>query len=315
LELVLLLLGLIGLWLGTDLALDGALDVSRRMGVSTGFVGLTLLAVGTGLPELVVGLDGGLQRLQGIDASGVVVGNAVGSAIAQGALVLGIAGLISFLSLAPRMIRRDGVTLLLATLLLGLLGFDGEITRTQGGALLVAYAVYFTALLQAEKGRRTLPTESERTDAPEVWRTVIGVVGGLGLVVFSAELVVSEAITLSTQWGVSQTLVGIFLVGVGTSLPELVLSVRAALRGEANISVGNIIGSNTFDLLVPVGASAVIFPLAVDPMAVRFDLPAMALITIATIFFFIRKKGLLRGEALALLSMYGLFVVLRLWFA
>ena len=107
-EFLLVILGLLGLWFGTDLALDGAMDVSKRFGVSEGFVGLTLLAIGTGLPELVVGLNGGLQQLQGIDASGVVIGNAVGSAIAQGGMVLGIAGLLSYLSLAPRMIRRDG---------------------------------------------------------------------------------------------------------------------------------------------------------------------------------------------------------------
>jgi cation:H+ antiporter len=311
LELPLLLLGLLGLWFGTDLALDGALDVSKRLGVSEGFVGLTLLAIGTGLPELVVGLDAGLQQLQGVDASGVVMGNAVGSAIAQGGLVLGVAGLLSYLSLAPRMIRRDTTTLLLAALLLGLLALDGDITRAQGGVLLGAYLVYLAVLVRTEKN--TEPATADPSPSPDFWRTTIEVIGGLGLVVFSAELVVSGAITLAADWGVSQTLVGIFLVGVGTSLPELALSVRAALRGQGSISVGNVIGSNIFDLLVPVGASAMIFPLTVEPNAVRFDLPALAVLTLATILFFRWRSGLQRGEAIALLLMYGTYVALRVW--
>jgi cation:H+ antiporter len=311
LELPLLLLGLLGLWFGTDLALDGALDVSKRLGVSEGFVGLTLLAIGTGLPELVVGLDAGLQQLQGVDASGVVMGNAVGSAIAQGGLVLGVAGLLSYLSLAPRMIRRDTTTLLLAALLLGLLALDGDITRVQGGVLLGAYLVYLAVLVRTEKA--TEVSTADPSPSPDFWRTTIEVIGGLGLVVFSAELVVSGAITLAADWGVSQTLVGIFLVGVGTSLPELALSVRAALRGQGSISVGNVIGSNIFDLLVPVGASAMIFPLTVEPNAVRFDLPALAVLTLATILFFRWRSGLQRGEAIALLLMYGTYVALRVW--
>ena len=120
-DLFVLVLGLGGLWFGTDLALDGALSLSKRMGVSEGFVGLTVLAIGTGLPELVVGLDGGIQQLKGIEASGVVVGNAVGSAISQGALVLGVAGVIAYLRLSRRIIRRDAVTLLFAAGLLLLL--------------------------------------------------------------------------------------------------------------------------------------------------------------------------------------------------
>jgi len=317
LDLLILILGLLGLWFGTDLALDGALDVSKRLGVSKSFVGLTILAIGTGLPELVVGLDGGIQQLKGIDASGVVVGNAVGSAIAQGALVLGVAGMLAYLRLAPRMIRRDATVLMFATIMLALVGFDGGITRTEGGVLLVMYALYFVVLIQSERRLAKDPDDQldeEHGTPPTLWRSIISVIGGIGLVVFSAEVVVTSAIDLATVWGVSQSVVGIFIVGAGTSLPELALSVRAAFRGQASISVGNVIGSNTFDLLVPVGASALIHPLLVDERTITIDLPVLAIVTMATVFFFIRKKGMQRGEALTLLLLYTAYLVIRLFF-
>jgi len=176
--------------------------------------------------------------------------------------------------------------------------------------LFLAYAAYFVVLLRSEE----VPLASIDGDAlQKVWRTVLGVGGGLGLVVFSAQLVVTQAVLLASNWEVSQTLIGIFLVGIGTSLPELALSVRAALRGQASLSVGNVIGSNTFDLLVPVGASALIHPLAVEQNAVRFDLPAMAVITICTMVFFLSRKGLPKWAAATLLVLYGTYLGLRVW--
>jgi len=309
LSLVLLILGLVALWQGTDFALDGALRISARYGVSRGFVGLTVLAIGTGLPELVVGVVGGMEQLSGIDASGVVVGNVAGSVIAQGALVLGISGLFAYLHLAPRMIRRDGVILLLAIGLFALVGIDGTITRAEGAVLIVGYAIYLVALLQAERNGKYKP-EAVKGRAIVDFLTV-----GLGLatVVVAAHVVVLNAISIAQDWNVSQTVIGIFLVGAGTSLPELALSVRAAAKGQSSISVGNVIGSNTFDLMVPVGASSVLYPLTVTRDVLFIDVPVMLIITAAALFFFIRTKGLQRKEAIALLGMYGSYMILRLF--
>jgi cation:H+ antiporter len=303
LSLVLLILGLVALWQGTDFALDGALRISSRYGVSRGFVGLTVLAIGTGLPELVVGVVGGMEQLSGIDASGVVVGNVAGSVIAQGALVLGISGLFAYLHLAPRMIRRDGVILLLAIGLFALVGIDGTITRAEGAVLIVGYAIYLVALLQAERNGKFKP-EAVKGRAIVDFLTV-----GLGL----ATVVVLNAISIAQDWNVSQTVIGIFLVGAGTSLPELALSVRAAAKGQSSISVGNVIGSNTFDLMVPVGASSVLFPLTVTRDVLIIDVPVMLIVTAAALFFFIRTKGLQKKEAIALLVMYGAYVILRVF--
>ena len=308
-NLVLLILGLVALWQGTDFALEGALRISSRFGVSRGFVGLTVLAIGTGLPELVVGVVGGMEQLAGVEASGVVVGNMTGSVVTQGALVLGVSGLLSYLRLAPRMIRRDGIILLLAIGLFALVGSDGRIVRSEGAVLIVGYAIYLVALFQAERSGKDAPKPTEGRAIVDLLTVTLG----LATVVVAAHVVVVNAISIADDWNVSQAVVGIFLVGAGTSLPELALSVRAAAKGQSSMSVGNVIGSNTFDLMVPVGASSAIFPLTVSRDVMIIDIPVMAVVTVTALVFFIRKKGLQKGEALTLLVMYGAYLILRVF--
>jgi cation:H+ antiporter len=309
LNLVLVILGLVALWQGTDFALEGALRISSRFGVSRGFVGLTVLAIGTGLPELVVGVVGGMEQLAGVEASGVVVGNMTGSVVTQGAVVLGVSGLLSHLRLAPRMIRRDGIILLLAIGLFALVGSDGRIVRSEGAVLIVGYAIYLVALFQAERSGKDAPKPTEGRAIVDLLTVTLG----LATVVVAAHVVIVNAISIADDWNVSQTVVGIFLVGAGTSLPELALSVRAAAKGQSSMSVGNVIGSNTFDLMVPVGASSAIFPLTVSRDVMIIDIPVMAIVTVTALVFFIRKKGLQKGEALTLLVMYGAYLILRVF--
>ncbi len=306
-DVVLLLLGLLGLWGGTLLTVNGAVELSERHGLSQGFIGLTILAIGTDLPELLVSLSGSVQQLRGVDASGVIVGNAVGSAIAQGTLVLGVAGMIGYLSVAPRMVKRDGLTLLLAIVLMGALAFDGRVGRVEGVALVAAYLIYLAALVQAEsRGAGEGRAARKGRMSPPLLILV-----GLLTVTLSAHIVVTEAVQLADVWGISQTVLGALIVGAGTSLPELALSVGAARRGHASLSVGNVIGSNIFDLLMPVGVGAAIVPLSVAPATLWIDLPAVALATVALLVFLTRRRGLQKREALALLLLYAGYATLR----
>jgi cation:H+ antiporter len=308
LDVILLLLGLVGLWGGTLLTVRGAVDLSERRGLSKGFIGLTILAMGTDLPELLVSVSGSVQQLQGIEASGVIVGNAVGSAIAQGTLVLGVAGLIGYLSVAPRMVRRDGLTLLLAIALTGALAWDGRVGRFEGTALVLAYLIYLAALVQAESpgGDGSEPHRKGR------FSPLFLIAVGLVTVILSAHVVVTEAVELADAWGVSQTVLGALIIGAGTSLPELALSVGAAKQGHASLSVGNVIGSNIFDLLIPVGLAAVIYPLTIAQGSLSLDLPALALATLALLFFLLRRRGIQKPEALALVVLYVGYAGLRL---
>ena len=309
-DLVFLVLALLALWQGTDFALEGALRISERFGVSQGFVGLTVLAIGTGLPELVVGVVGGVEQLNGIEASGVVVGNVTGSVVAQGALVLGLSGLYTHLRLAPRMIRRDGIILLLAIGLFTLVSIDNRILRVEGALLILAYAIYLVALVQAERRGKNTPKKPSKRRAIVDFATVAL---GLVTVVVAANVVVIQAISIAEAWNVSQTVIGIFIVGAGTSLPELAVSVRAAWKGQTSISVGNVIGSNTFDLMVPLGASSMLFPLTVSRDTLVIDVPVMVVVTVATLIFFLWRKGLQKGEAASLLLMYVGYLLVRVF--
>lgn len=308
LDTILLIFGLLGLWGGTLLTVRGAVALSERHGLSQAFVGLTVLAIGTDLPELLVSVSGSIQQLRGIEASGVIVGNATGSAIAQGTLVLGVAGLTGYLSVAKRMVRRDGATLLLAIGLTAVLALDGHVTRIEGAALLIAYLIYLVALVQGEHQSG----DGEARVQGGALSPLFFIAVGLVTVVLSAHVVVTEGVALAESWGISQTVLGVLIIGAGTSLPELALSVGAAKQGHASMSVGNVIGSNIFDLLVPVGLAAVIHPLTVASSTLFFDLPALTLATVALLIFLTRRRGLQRPEALALLLLYIGYASLRL---
>jgi cation:H+ antiporter len=305
---ILLIVGLYCLWQGTLFTVRGAVLLSERFGLSQGFVGLAVLAVGTDLPELVVALSASAQQLQGIEASGVIVGSAFGSTIAQGTVVLGVAGLFGYLPVAPRMIRRDGVALILAIGVAALMVFDGVVTRGEGAVMMLAYALYFVALIQAERKGKKL----EREAAPEGRLSAAASIAvGLTVVTVGAHLVVSNAVGLASAFGVSQTLLGVLVVGVGTSLPELALSIRAALERRASLSVGNVIGSNIFDLLIPVGVAAMLSPLSVERSTIVIDFPTLAIATPLLLFFLIRRRGLQRGEAMILIALYLTYVGIR----
>ncbi len=306
--LALLILGLAGLWAGTELALRATVELAKRLDVSERFLGLTVLAVGTDLPELVVTVDGGIQQLRGIDTSGVVIGNAIGSAITQGSLVLGVAGLLGYLHIGGKVIRRDFFVLVMIAGILVLLGVDGELSRWDCGVLVLLYAVYWGVQARGEK----LDTKIRGRRDTKWLRLMLPIVVGVVIVIFSAELVVGNAVEVATAWGMNQAVIGVILIGAGTSLPELALSLGAAAKGKASLSIGNIVGSNIFDLLIPIGASGLIHPIAVGIGTLAIDLPFLVLATVVAAVFFVWRKGLQRVEAGALVALYVAFAVVRI---
>ena len=303
-----ILVGLVGLWAGSEWALRGTIDVAERRGLSQGFLGVVVLAVGTDMPEVLVAVTAAVHQLQGQEASGVVLGNAVGSALTQGSLVLGLAGLFGHLHMSRHTLRRDGAVLLLTILGLVLLAADGELTRLEGGVLLVVYGIYAWTLRQAERRRAEGPREP--------WSRLVGsmVRIGIGLLVvlISSEAIVTHALELTARRGWDQTVIGLFLVGAGTSLPELALSLGAVVKGRAGLAVGNVIGSNLFDLLVPIGLSAALHPLVAERGTRFVDLPVLGVLTLLGLLFFARDRGIQRWEAWTLIGGYLVYAAFRL---
>lgn len=306
-ELLFLVLSILALWLGTEILIKGALNIAKNYNFSHVFIGLTVLAVGTDLPEVVLSINASLKSRIGIDASGVIIGNVLGSAISQISLVLGISGLAGYLTLTKKQLKGEGVIMIISLLLTFLVAYDGEITRIEGYILIIAYLVYYISMLRLEK-----VTQKIRANDKKNWVNVLYLVFGAGLVILSADLVIKFTLALAYEWGADPVFVSILIIGLGTSLPELAISLNAVLKGSAGLSIGNLIGSNIFDLLMPVGIGAAIHPLMVDNLQLWPDFFALVLLSVMVLIFFIRRKGLQRKEALVLIAFYGIYVMFKL---
>ena len=303
-----LLLGLAGLWFGTELTIKGAVTVAEKLGISEFIVGVAILSIGSDLPELAIAIDGALLNLESGDASDVIVGTSIGSSLGQIGFVLGVAALFSYLTLPKATIFRHGSILLGSVVLLGVFGIDGVVTRTEGVALLTVYLIYFAALFGDRKKQVMEEQEGGAIPGLRAWAYLLA---GLFVVVVSAELTVDGAIAVAASLNVSEAFIALIIIGMGTSLPELSISVGAAIKDRARMSVGNLIGSNIFDTLVPVGAAAVISTLRFDTSLLRFEVPYLFFLTLAVLVFFVRKRGIQKSEAIVILALYGGFVLVN----
>ena len=308
-DFLLLLIGLAGLWFGTEITIRGAVSVAKRFGVSEFIVGVAILSIGSDLPELAIAIDGAIKNLNEGGASGVVVGSAIGSSLGQIGFVLGVVALMSLLTLPKGTVYRHGSILLGSLILLALVGYDGQVTRNEGFALLLLYGVYFVALLTEVNGGNGADDKTRLA----TFRSVVYLLVGLAVVVGSADLTVSSALNVAESLDISDTFVAIVIIGLGTSLPELTISIGAVLKGRHRMSVGNLIGSNIFDTLVPIGAAAVIAGLTFDRGMLMFELPYLFVLSAVVLFFFVRKGGIQRREAAVILGMYGAYVAVKVY--
>lgn len=306
-QLGLLIFGLAALWLGTELGIRGALRIANYFKLSQVFIGLTILAIGSDLPELMVAIDASMLQLEGKEASGLIVGNAIGSSLNQITVVLGIGGLIGYLTLSRKSVKRDGLVLMGVLVLWFLVGLDGQVSRTEGISLLTVYIIYYLMLLYGEK----VPQRLKQQLPQRIWQELLFLVAGMVLVIFASELVVNSAISLSETWGVSQSFVAIVFIALGTSLPELALSINASIKKAPGLSVGNIIGSNIFDLLVPVGIGATISELTVESNLLLRDFSFLFVATGIVLVFFAKTKGLQKKEAASLILLYVIYIALK----
>lgn len=304
----LLVAGIAGLWLGTELTIRGALAIARRFNLSEFVIGLLILSIGSDLPEIAVAVDAGIKGLVGRDASGVVVGTSIGSVVAQIGLVLGLAALINVLVLPRAFIVRHGAVLLGATALLAVFALDGLITRLEGLVLALAYGAYVIALMNGE----TVPDRVPRGVAAGGWKSWLALAAGLAVVIGSSELTVATAVSLARAFDVSEGVIAVLIIGLGTSLPELSISISAILKRRTELSVGNIIGSNVLDTLLPIGIAAMIAGTAVERHFLVFDLPFVFVLTTVVLAFFLGSRGVTRPEGLVILGLYAAYVAIKL---
>jgi cation:H+ antiporter len=309
LDFLLLIAGITGLWLGTELTIGGALAIARRHQLSEFFVGLVILSIGSDLPEIAIAIDAGLKTLMGSDASGVVVGTSVGSVVAQIGFVLGLAGVISHLTLPRSFIFRHGSVLLAATVLLFLVALDGYVTRTEGLILVTFYLVYVIALMNGQN----VPAEEPSAIAGGGLRSWTLLLLGLGTVIVSSEVTVNSVVSIAHVFDVSEAVIAILIIGLGSSLPELSISISAIIKKRTELSVGNIIGSNILDTLLPIGLAAFLAGVTFESGLLWFDLPFIFVLTAVVLGLFFIPRGFRRPEGLLVLGLYFTYVVIKLF--
>lgn len=293
-------LGLAMLFAGGEALVRGASAVARHFHLSPMVIGLTIVGFGTSAPELLVSLQAALEGKPEI-----AIGNVVGSNIANILLILGISALIAPLIIPGKQMWRDLAFMLAATAILWAMLLGDTITRTSGAILFAGLLVFLWSTFKFGK----IEADPNRVEENQIkaWAFTIG---GLIILVIGARFLVNSAVEIATAFGISQAVIGLTIVAVGTSLPELATSVIAAYRRHTEIAVGNIVGSNVFNIFGILGLTAMISPIPADPRFAAIDMPwAMATAVGLTILAFV-LKGLPRIAGLVLLGAYGGY----LWF-
>ncbi|MCF8480622.1 MAG: calcium/sodium antiporter [Rhodospirillum sp.] len=291
--------GLVLLPLGAEIMVRGAVAISERMGVSPLVVGLTVVAFGTSLPELVVSLRAALSGSEGI-----AIGNVVGSNIANILLILGVAAVLSPITVKKGHYVSDGTIMCGVTLLFIPLALSGTVVWWQGLAmiaLLVAYLVwsYWREKQGEGPGFADEVTEMEGMAGKSWGMILVATVGGLIGVMVGAELLVTGAVSIARGFGVPEEVIGLTMVAFGTSLPELATAVAAAMKRHAELAVGNIIGSNIFNILAILGITSVVTPLPISPGILAFDMWVMVIsaLILMPLFLFGIRMGRVVGVA------------------
>ncbi len=304
--LLLFILGLALLISGAELLVRGASRLAALQGSLPSVIGLTVVAFGTSAPELAVSVHSAL-----LSSADIALGNVVGSNIFNVLFILGLSAIVAPLSVSVRLVRFDVPIMIGVSALVPVMAFDGNISRTDGFLLFVGILAYtvFT-VRQGSKagvsGDNNL-VDTGRRDAPEL----IFIVSGLGMLVIGSRWLVDGATAAAKSFGVSELVIGLTIVAAGTSLPEAATSVMASVKGERDIAVGNVVGSNIFNILSVLGLSALAGPdgVRVSSAALRFDIPVMVAVAVACAPVFFTGFRISRGEGLIFIAYYVLYTV------
>ncbi|MEM7493946.1 MAG: calcium/sodium antiporter [Pseudomonadota bacterium] len=330
---VLIIAGFVLLFIGGEALVRGSVGVARKLGLSEFIIGVTLIGFGTSLPELVTSLQALSQGSVGLS-----VGNVIGSNVANIMLVIGAAALIAPIFTQPRALARDGLFMVAVTILFIALVYFDLFTRTTGIALVALLLIYLIGSILLDRRETSAAASVHAAEAEEfdhddpLWLAFLLTLAGIAGVIFGARFLVDGGAQAARLFGVSETVIGISIVAIGTSLPELVTAIAAARKGKADVALGNVLGSNVFNILGILGVSALVYPFSILNGGVVFDLEvplaaealqyAETLVTMTDIgaimlsvvllgLFAFTRKRIARWEGAILLTGYILYMGLR----
>ena len=297
---LLLLVGVLLLLIGGDFLVKSAASLAKKLNISPFLIGVTVVSFGTSAPELIVSLKAAFNG-----SSGIAIGNVIGSNVANLALVLGITVLIRPVVLDSKKLQFAWFSMLVASLMFFGFSLDGILDRLDG-FFLITGLILFLILSIRKRDDSFADEELEKTLKTNLI-PVYFILGATGLY-YGSELLVDNAITIAKSFGISEFIIGVSVVALGTSLPELVTSVIAILKGQSSISVGNLIGSNVFNIFAVLGITSAVNPLEADSFLIAIDLPIMLGVTLLTGVFLLISKQLGRIEGLLLITIYILYI-------
>ncbi|HBC22571.1 MAG TPA: sodium:calcium antiporter [Pseudomonas sp.] len=313
--------GLVLLVVGAEALVRGAARLASRFGIPPLIIGLTVVAFGTSAPETAVSVQASLGG-----SGDIAVGNVIGSNIANILLILGLSALIAPLVVSRQLIRLDVPVMIGAGLLCYALAWNGSISRLDGALLLISLIGYTLFLVAASKREKAPAGDDEfatefgpdESDKPFAWVfQLLLILLGLGLLVGGSNLLIEGAVGLARALGLSELVIGLTVVAVGTSMPELATSVLAVIKGERDIAVGNVVGSCIFNLLLVLGAGAAVAPggLSISPNAQSFDFPVMLAVFVACLPIFFSGYCIRRWEGLLFFAYYVAYTLYLVMFA
>ncbi|MGZ0785295.1 conjugal transfer protein TraR [Pseudomonas sp. TKO26] len=305
-----LISGLVMLIAGAELLVRAAVRLSARLRVRPLIMGLSIVAFGSSAPQMAISLQATLA-----DNTDIAVGSVIGSSIFNILVILGLSALIIPLRVSRQLVRLDIPLMIGASVLVFVLAYNERLTPSDGLILLAALVLYLVLLLrQSRHPARPLPCATGRRGSAPRLSSMLLVLLGLGLLVFAGHLLLGAAVTVADDLGLSERVMGLTVIAISTSLPQLATSLLAALRGQRDIAVGNVIGSNLFNLLGVLGFTALVAPtpLSVSPNALDFDLPVLLSVALLCLPVFYSGYRITRAEGLLFLGLYlayGLHVV------
>lgn len=309
--LLFLILGLLLLVAGGELLVKGAVKLAEKFRISPLLIGLTLVGFGTSTPELVTSLQAAFAG-----SPGIAIGNVVGSNIANILFILGTAALIFPIAVAKGAFKRDGLVLAVATLFCVGAVLLGELTRWMGAIFVASLAGYIWFAFQQDRQTSNAASVSGNaaTDTPKpsagaIAMDLLYVAAGLGMTILGARFLVSGAIDIARIFSISETIIGLTIVAVGTSLPELITSLMASLRKQGDIAFGNIVGSNIYNMLGILGVTALVKPIPIPAEIMRLDIWVMLAATVLLFVAAISRWRIGRTEGAVMLLGYGAYVI------
>lgn len=309
-----LLFALLAVWYGAHIVVDHALIVAKQLKVSKLFMGLTILSLGTTLPEIFTHINASLAEKSGQIASNIAIGANIGSNIFETTIMIGILGLFTTIKSSKNIQNRDGIILLFTAILLFLLGLDGVISRSDGILLILVYLAYlFYLYTREEKLEDIISRKSKLTHRQfnNFLHHSFLIAIGLFILQFAAESVILNTIDLSNKYGIDQSFIGSILIGFSSALPEFTVAVIGLLKKSRDISLGVIFGSNITNPTIAVGIGALVYDNPISRSLLFFDLPYMFLIIVILLILFKEDHKFGKKEGILMITFYILYVLYK----